>query len=130
MGDAPESAVNSELIRDAMKTILDRETEIGHADPEAWGWEGGDLPNLELLDGRIVVHTRADFNRASGIVKLEQCVYIRAGEHVLEQNWIAAERLIEAADDEPAAENLAESLHAHFCEHARQRLNEGVYAAA
>src|SRR5688572_25716930 len=37
----------------AMKTIFDRETEIGHADPETWGWEGGDLANAELLDSRI-----------------------------------------------------------------------------
>jgi hypothetical protein len=113
-----------------MKTILDRESEIGHADPEAWGWEGGDLPNLELLDGRIVAHTRADLNHARGILKLEQRVYIRAGGHVLEQNWIAPERLIEAADDEAAAEKLAEALHEHFCEHARQLLNEGVCAVA
>src|SRR5437868_1882930 len=78
---------------DRMKTIFDRETEIGPADPERWGWEGGDLPNLELLDGRIMAHTRADLNNKRGVLKLEQHIYIRAGEHVLEQNWLAPEML-------------------------------------
>ena len=113
-----------------MKTIFDSETEIGHADPEAWGWEGGDLSDFELQDGRIVAHTRADLNHARGILKLEQRVYIRAGDHVLEQNWIAPECLIEAADEESGAAQLAASLHEHFCEHARQILSEGVCAAA
>jgi hypothetical protein len=111
-----------------MKTIFDCETEIGAADPERWGWEGGDLPNLELLDGRMVAHTRADLNHARGILKLEQRVYIRAGEHVLEQTWLSPERLIEAVEDDAHAQELAQRLHEHYCEHARQRLNEGVCA--
>jgi hypothetical protein len=111
-----------------MQTIFDRETEIGHADPERWGWEGGDLPNLELLDGRMVAHTRADLNHKRGVLKLEQRVYIRAGDHVLEQSWLAPEMLIEPAEDEETAQKLAEQLHEHYCEHARQRLNEGVCA--
>jgi len=111
-----------------MKTIFDCETEIGPADPERWGWEGGDLPNLELLDSRFVAHTRADLNHARGILKLEQHVYIRAGEHVLEQSWLAPERLIEAVEDEAQAQELAQKLHDHYCDHARQRLSEGVCA--
>jgi hypothetical protein len=112
-----------------MKTILDRETEVGAADPERWGWEGGDLPNFELLDGRMVAHTRADLNRARGILKVEQRVYIRAGEHVLEQDWIHPQMLIEPVEDcDEKALELAQSLHDHFCETARQRLNEGVCA--
>jgi hypothetical protein len=111
-----------------MKTIFDCETEIGPADPERWGWEGGDLPNLELLDSRFVAHTRADLNHARGILKLEQHVYIRAGEHVLEQSWLAPERLIEAVEDDAHARELAQKLHDAYCEHARQRLSEGVCA--
>lgn len=112
-----------------MKTILDRETEIGAADPERWGWEGGDLPNFELLDGRMMAHTRADLNSAHGVLKVQQRVYIRAGEHVLEQDWIHPEMHIEQVDegDDKAIEH-AESLHEHFCELARQRLSEGVCA--
>jgi hypothetical protein len=114
-----------------MKTIFDRETEIGHADPEAWGWEGGDLPNLALLDGRIMAHTRADLNHGRGVLKLEQRVYIRAGEHVLEQSWLPPEMLIESVEDEgDSALQMAERLHEAFCEHARQRLNEGVCVVA
>lgn len=128
MDPAPQRHERDQL--NPMKTIFDCETEIGHADPEAWGWDGGDLPNLELLNGQIVVHTRADLNHARGILNLEQRVFIRAGEHVLEQNWISPERLIEPADDAETAQKLAASLHEHFCEHARQRLNEGVCALA
>jgi hypothetical protein len=114
-----------------MKTIFDAETEIGSAPPELWGWEGGDLPNVELLDGRFVAHTRADLNRARGILKLEQRIYIRAGEHVLEQDWIHPEVLIESVEDDgEQALNLAQSLHEHFCENARQRLSEGICAPA
>lgn len=113
-----------------MKTIFECETEIGHADPEAWGWEGGDLSNFELANGQIVAYTRGDLNHARGILKLEQRVYLRAGEHVLEQSWLPPQRLIEAADDESGAEKLAESLHDQFVESARQRLNEGVCAFA
>src|SRR5687768_753701 len=127
MDPSPLRARRAELI--PMKTIFDCETEIGHADPEAWGWEGGDLPNLELLDGRVMAHTRADLNHARGILKLEQRVYIRAGEHVLEQNWIQPDVLIESVDDDAAALQLAESLHERFCEQARQRVNEGACAA-
>jgi hypothetical protein len=111
-----------------MKTIFDRETEIGQADPERWGWDGGDLPNLELLDGRIVAHTRADLHHTRGILKLEQRVYIRAGEHVLEKDWLPPELLIEPVEDEAHAAQLAESLHERYCENARQRLSEGVCA--
>ena len=113
-----------------MKTIFDHETEIGQADPERWGWEGGDLPNFELLNGQMVAHTRADLNRARGILKLEQRVYIRAGEHVLEQDWIHPEVLIESVDDDNGehALELAQALHQKFCEVARQRLSEGVCA--
>ena len=112
-----------------MKTILDRETEIGAADPERWGWEGGDLPNIELLNGRMMAHTRADLNRARGILKVEQRVYIRAGEHVLEQDWIHPDMFIEPVEDgDDKAMQLAESLHENFCETARQRLSEGVCA--
>jgi hypothetical protein len=112
-----------------MKTILDCETEIGGADPERWGWEGGDLPNVELLDGRMMAHTRADLNRARGVLKVEQRVYIRAGEHVLEQDWIHPQMLIESVEEGDAqAIELAQSLHDRFCETARQRLNEGVCA--
>jgi len=113
-----------------MKTIFDRETEIGEADPERWGWEGGDLANAELLNGRIVAHTRADLNHARGILKLEQRVYILAGDHVLEQTWLPPEMLIESVEDDEGALALAERLHLHYCEHAQQRLNEGIYAFA
>src|SRR4051812_33881072 len=110
-----------------MKTIFDCETEIGDADPERWGWEGGDLPNVELLDGRIVAHTRADLNRARGILKLEQRVYIRAGEHVLEQSWIAPEMVIESVEDDGESTlALAQQLHERFCDSARSRLSEGL----
>lgn len=113
-----------------MKTIFDCETEIGRADPEAWGWEGGDLPNLELLDGRVVAHTRADLNHARGVLKLEQRVYIRAGEHVLEQNWIQPEMLIESVEDDgESAFEMAERLHERFCDQARRQVNEGACAA-
>src|ERR1041385_24947 len=98
-----------------MKTIFDRETEIGLADPERWGWEGGDLPNLELLDGRMMAHTRADLNHARGILKLEQRIYIRAGEHVLEQTWLQPEMRIETAEDAEHALKLAQTLHDEFC---------------
>lgn len=112
-----------------MKTILDCETEIGGADPERWGWEGGDLSNFELLDGRVIACTRADLNRARGVLKVEQRVYIRAGEHVLEQDWIHPEMLIEAVEGGDAkAMELARSLHENFCGNARQRLSEGVCA--
>src|SRR5207253_60773 len=60
MDAAPLKFRRAKLI--PMKTIFDRETEIGHADPERWGWEGGDLPNLELLNGQMMAHTRADLN--------------------------------------------------------------------
>lgn len=114
-----------------MKTIFDCETELGSADPERWGWEGGDLPNFELLNGQMVAHTRADLNRARGILKLEQRVYIRAGEHVLEQDWIHPEMLIESVEDDgQSALELAESLHERYCENARQRLAEGICAHA
>jgi hypothetical protein len=113
-----------------MKTIFDHETEIGQADPERWGWEGGDVPNFELLNGQVMAHTRADLNGARGVLKLEQRVYIRAGEHVLEQNWIHPEMLIESVEDDDAdgekALGLARALHEKFCENARQRLSEGV----
>lgn len=112
-----------------MKTIFDHETEIGRADPERWGWEGGDLTNFELLNGHMVAHTRADLNCARGVLKLEQRVYIRAGEHVLEQDWIHPQMLIEPVDDDEAkAVELAEKLHEQFCEMGRQRLSEGVCA--
>ena len=112
-----------------MKTIFDCETELGPADPESWGWEGGDLPNVELLNGRMVAHTRADLNRARGILKVEQRVYIRAGDHVLEQDWIHPQMLIEPVEDcDDKTSELAQSLHDHFCVNARQRLNEGVCA--
>jgi hypothetical protein len=112
-----------------MKTILDCETEIGAADPERWGWEGGDLSNFELLNGHVIACTRADLNRARGVLKVEQRVYIRAGEHVLEQDWIHPEMLIEPVEDSDAkALELAQNLHDHFCEMARHRLNEGVCA--
>jgi hypothetical protein len=112
-----------------MKTILDCETEIGAADPERWGWEGGDLSNFELLGGRVVAYTRADLNRARGVLKVEQRVYIRAGEHVLEQDWIHPEMLIESVEeDDNKAIELAQSLHEQFCERARQRFSEGVCA--
>jgi hypothetical protein len=113
-----------------MKTIFDRETEIGEADPERWGWEGGDLPNFELLNGRIMAHTRGDLNHARGILKLEQRVYIRAGEHVLEQTWLPPQMSIESADDEMGAVALAEKWHDQFCEQAAHKLNEGVCAFA
>jgi len=113
-----------------MKTIFECETEIGHADPEAWGWEGGDLPNIELLNGCMMAHTRADLNHGRGILKLEQRVYIRAGDHVLEQTWIHPEMLIESVDDDgDSAVRLAESLHERFCESARHRIDEGACAA-
>jgi hypothetical protein len=112
-----------------MKTIFDHETEIGQADPERWGWEGGDVPNFELLNGRVMAHTRADLNGARGVLKLEQRVYIRAGEHVLEQDWIHPEMLIESVEDEgESAVEMAQRLHEHFCENARQKLSEGVCA--
>lgn len=112
-----------------MKTIFDHETEIGQADPERWGWEGGDVPNFELLNGHMMAHTRADLNGARGVLKLEQRVYIRAGEHVLEQDWIHPQMLIESVEDEgEAAVELAGRLHEQFCENARRRLSEGVCA--
>jgi hypothetical protein len=36
--------------------------------------------------------------------------------------------LVEPVEDEEHAQELAQKLHEHYCEHGRQRLNEGVCA--
>ncbi|MDX1952669.1 MAG: hypothetical protein SFY81_10825 [Verrucomicrobiota bacterium] len=97
-----------------MTTILDQESELGHCEPDIEA-DLGDVPEWDLANALLFVHTRADLNSHGSMLKIEQHCFIRVGTQVLEQPWVQSRILLEpTGGSNKEAEQLAAQAHQQF----------------
>lgn len=113
-----------------MKTIFDRETEIGVRDQD-WPRNGAASNGNGDADTfwRIYAHTKACLTRAKGMLKIEQRCFVRQGQEVSEYPSIKPDMLLEPADEtEEQSVAMVERIHRDFTERARQQIADGCPA--
>ena len=93
-----------------MKTIFDRETEIGKCDYEESDHFRYAEPHYSTLYG----HTMALLNN-KGLLKIEQHCYLRNGADLPDQPWVRPQIILEpASGTEDEMIKAVEQLHQQF----------------
>lgn len=111
---------NTQLGTFMMKTIFDRETEIGKCDYEETDHFQYAEPHYTTLYG----HTLASLNN-KGLLKIEQHCYLRNGADLPDQPWVRPQIILEpAAGTEEEMIKAVEQLHRQFIERTRKQFPE------
>jgi len=104
-----------------VKVIFEEETEVGLCDYE--GAAASSFKYAEPDFAALYAHTQASVNGRSGVLRIEQRCYLRHGDDVPDQTWVAPKMSLEpAAMSEEEMASLAQQMHRQYVQEARGKI--------